>query len=162
MDENLLLLGNDSELRSALSNLVFNAIKHTPAGTHVRITWRDDERGALFSVQDDGPGIGAEHIPRLTERFYRVDRARSRASGGTGLGLAIVKHVLHRHDARLIIASSPGQGATFTCRFSPKSRLRRSALSDAPTPNQDAKQDPAQTQARASPGRALVPHQPTA
>jgi two-component system phosphate regulon sensor histidine kinase PhoR len=162
MDEDLLLLGNDSELRSALSNLVFNAIKHTPAGTHVRITWRDDERGALFSVQDDGPGIGAEHIPRLTERFYRVDRARSRASGGTGLGLAIVKHVLHRHDARLIIASSPGQGATFTCRFSPKSRLRRSALSDAPTPNQDAKQDPAQTQARASPGRALVPHQPTA
>jgi two-component system phosphate regulon sensor histidine kinase PhoR len=133
MDEDLLLLGDDNELRSALSNLVFNAIKHTPAGTRVRISWRDDERGPLFSVKDNGPGIGAEHIPRLTERFYRVDRARSRASGGTGLGLAIVKHSLNRHDARLIVASTPGQGATFTCRFSPQSRLRRQNVLAAPT-----------------------------
>jgi two-component system phosphate regulon sensor histidine kinase PhoR len=137
-DRDLLLLGNDSELRSALSNLVFNAVKHTPDGTHVRITWRDDDRGPLFSVQDDGPGIAAEHIPRLTERFYRVDRARSRASGGTGLGLAIVKHVLNRHDARLIVASTPGQGTTFTCRFSPKSRLRRRAGPESSTAEVEA------------------------
>jgi two-component system phosphate regulon sensor histidine kinase PhoR len=120
-----LVIGNENELRSALSNLVFNAVKHTPPGSRVQILWQDSEHGPVFSVQDDGPGIAAEHIPRLTERFYRIDKARSRASGGTGLGLAIVKHVLNRHDASLGIASEPGGGTTFTCRFPAASRLRR-------------------------------------
>jgi two-component system phosphate regulon sensor histidine kinase PhoR len=124
-DPDLLVIGNETELRSALSNLVFNAVKHTPAGSHIRVTWHDSEQGPVFSVHDDGPGIAAEHIPRLTERFYRVDKARSRASGGTGLGLAIVKHVLNRHDARLGIASELGAGTTFACRFPAASRLRR-------------------------------------
>jgi two-component system phosphate regulon sensor histidine kinase PhoR len=123
----LFLVGNEAELCSALSNLVFNAIKHTPPGSHIRITWGEDEAGPVFSVQDDGPGIAPEHIPRLTERFYRIDKARSRASGGTGLGLAIVKHVLNRHGARLTIASELGEGATFTCHFPPASALRRPA-----------------------------------
>jgi two-component system, OmpR family, phosphate regulon sensor histidine kinase PhoR len=127
IDPDLLLIGNQNELRSVLSNLIFNAVRHTPPGSHVRVVWRDDERGPIFSVQDDGPGIGVEHIPRLTERFYRVDTARSRASGGTGLGLAIVKHVLSRHDAEISIASEVGAGATFTCCFAPKSRMRRAA-----------------------------------
>lgn len=133
---NLLLLGNQSELHSALSNLVFNAVRHTPPGSLVRVVWRDDERGPIFSVQDDGPGIGVEHIPRLTERFYRVDTARSRASGGTGLGLAIVKHVLSRHNAQISIASELGAGATFTCRFASASRLRRAPLEQEHTGKQ--------------------------
>lgn len=113
----LLLTGNAVELRSAFSNLVFNAVKHTPEGSRIWISWRDDEPGPVFSVRDNGEGVEPAHVPRLTERFYRVDKARSRASGGTGLGLAIVKHVLNRHDARLIIESEMGQGSTFTCRF---------------------------------------------
>ncbi len=125
VDDDLLLLGNQPELRSALSNLVFNAVKHTPAGTKIRVGWRQDEDGPCFSVEDDGPGIAQEHLPRLTERFYRVDRARSRESGGTGLGLAIVKHVLNRHDARLAISSELGQGSLFSCRFSPDRGLER-------------------------------------
>jgi two-component system phosphate regulon sensor histidine kinase PhoR len=124
-DPDLLVLGNENELRSALSNLVFNAVKHTPPGSRVQVVWRDSEPGPVFSVQDNGPGIAPEHIPRLTERFYRIDKARSRASGGTGLGLAIVKHVLSRHDAGLGIASELGDGTTFTCRFPGESRLRR-------------------------------------
>lgn len=126
IDDNLLLIGNQPELRSAFSNLVFNAIKHTPDGTHIRIAWRADGQGACFAVEDDGPGIPAEHLPRLTERFYRVDRARSRESGGTGLGLAIVKHVLNRHDARLTISSEVGRGSLFSCRF-PAERKRSRA-----------------------------------
>jgi len=125
VDEDLLLLGNLPELRSAFSNLVFNAVRHTRAGSRIRVGWRDDGRGPVFSVQDNGPGIAPEHIPRLTERFYRVDEGRSRQSGGTGLGLAIVKHVLNRHDARLITASELGQGSTFTCRFPAASGIRR-------------------------------------
>jgi two-component system, OmpR family, phosphate regulon sensor histidine kinase PhoR len=125
MDEDLLLIGNQSELRSAVSNLVFNAVKHTPPGSHVQVHWHDDGGTPALRVADDGPGIAPEHIPRLTERFYRVDKARSRASGGTGLGLAIVKHVLNRHDAELSIASDLGRGTSFTCRFPPASRLRR-------------------------------------
>ncbi|MEA3277829.1 MAG: phosphate regulon sensor histidine kinase PhoR [Pseudomonadota bacterium] len=125
IDEDLLIVGNPVELRSALSNVVFNAVKHTPAGSRIRVIWREDERGPLFSVQDNGDGIEPEHIPRLTERFYRVDKARSRASGGTGLGLAIVKHVLNRLDARLIVASEVGEGSTFTCRFPDTSALYR-------------------------------------
>ncbi|WP_089725946.1 phosphate regulon sensor histidine kinase PhoR [Candidatus Thiosymbion oneisti] len=122
----LLLQGNRLELRSALSNLVFNAIQHTPSESRIWITWREDEDGPLFAVKDNGEGIAREHVPRLTERFYRVDKARSRTSGGTGLGLAIVKHVLNRHDARLTIESEPGQGSTFTCRFPASTGLERS------------------------------------
>jgi two-component system phosphate regulon sensor histidine kinase PhoR len=125
LDRDLMLIGNQSELRSAVSNLVFNAVKHTPAGSHVHVSWEDDSAGPVFRVADDGPGIDPEHIPRVTERFYRVDKARSRESGGTGLGLAIVKHVLNHHGAVLSIASEPGSGSTFTCRFPPESRLRR-------------------------------------
>ena len=125
VDEDLLLLGSPPELRSALSNLVFNAVKHTPDGTQIRIGWHRHDDGAEFSVADDGPGIPSEHLPRLTERFYRVDRARSRESGGTGLGLAIVKHVLNRHDGRLRIASELGRGSRFICRFPAKRALVR-------------------------------------
>ena len=117
IDDALLLLGNQPELRSAFSNLIFNAIKHTPEGTRIRIGWARTEEGPCFWVEDNGPGIPSEHLPRLTERFYRVDRARSRESGGTGLGLAIVKHVLNRHEAQLAIASEPGRGSAFSCVF---------------------------------------------
>jgi two-component system phosphate regulon sensor histidine kinase PhoR len=117
IEPELRLLGKDSELRSAFSNLVFNAVKHTPPDTRIEVSWTRTLTGPVFSVRDDGPGIAPEHLPRLTERFYRVDKARSRESGGTGLGLAIVKHALSRHDARLAISSEPGAGATFTCYF---------------------------------------------
>lgn len=128
IDSDLMLLGKDSELRSAFSNLLFNAVKHTPPGSHIQLVWASTASGPIFLVEDDGPGIEPEHIPRLTERFYRVDKARSRASGGTGLGLAIVKHVLSRHDARLAVASEPGQGSTFTCHFPPGIALTASQL----------------------------------
>ncbi len=122
------LLGNYAELRSAFSNLVSNAIRYTPNGGSVRLRWWRDESGrARFSVADDGLGIPREHIPRLTERFFRVDQARSRAMGGTGLGLAIVKHVLMRHDARLEIDSELGRGSTFTCVFPAERVLDRRA-----------------------------------
>lgn len=125
VDVDLMLIGNQSDLRSAVSNLVFNAVKHTPAGSHVHISWHNEVDAPVLRVSDDGPGIDPEHIPRVTERFYRVDKARSRASGGTGLGLAIVKHVLSRHDAELSIASEPGRGSCFACRFPAASRLWR-------------------------------------
>ena len=125
VDETLLLLGSPPELRSAFSNLVFNAVKHTPDGTHIQVVWQRGIDGVEFSVSDDGPGIPPEHLPRLTERFYRVDRARSRESGGTGLGLAIVKHVLNRHDGRLRITSELGRGSRFVCRFPGKRALIR-------------------------------------
>jgi len=125
IDQGLLIAGNQAELRSAFSNLIYNAVTHTPAGSRIRVLWEEGEPGPLFSVQDNGEGIAPEHIPRLTERFYRVDKARSRESGGTGLGLAIVKHVLNRHDGRLLIASEVGQGATFTCQFPSARGLRR-------------------------------------
>ena len=121
------VVGSRDELASAFSNLVSNAVRYTPAGGRIRLGWRvePDGRGA-FSVTDTGIGIAAEHVPRLTERFYRVDRSRSRASGGTGLGLAIVKHVLLRHQADLEIASEPGKGSTFTVRL-PAQRVRPDA-----------------------------------
>jgi two-component system phosphate regulon sensor histidine kinase PhoR len=111
------LVGNESELQSAFSNLVLNAIIHTPPETSIRVRWHRDDDHALFSVADNGPGIPQEHIPRLTERFYRVDKGRSRQSGGTGLGLAIVKHVLTRHDGELVIVSKAGSGSQFSCVF---------------------------------------------
>ncbi|RZU47779.1 PAS/PAC sensor signal transduction histidine kinase [Fluviicoccus keumensis] len=111
------LVGTEADLRSAFSNLVTNAIKYTPPRGEVVIRWYEDERNLYFSVKDSGIGIEARHIPRLTERFYRVDAARSSATGGTGLGLAIVKHVLLQHGATLNIDSAPGKGSTFSCVF---------------------------------------------
>ncbi|MBA1275004.1 phosphate regulon sensor histidine kinase PhoR [Stutzerimonas azotifigens] len=116
-DAELQLKGSENELRSAFSNLVFNAVKYTPAGGEIHIHWWCNEQGAHLSVQDNGPGIEAKHLPRLTERFYRVDSSRASSTGGTGLGLAIVKHVLLRHQGRLDINSTPGKGSTFTCHF---------------------------------------------
>jgi two-component system, OmpR family, phosphate regulon sensor histidine kinase PhoR len=120
------VMGSESELYSAFSNLVSNAIRYTPAKGKVRLLWHDDEDGARFCVEDTGVGIAPEHIPRLTERFYRVDRGRSRETGGTGLGLAIVKHALARHHAILDIESRPGAGSRFTARFPPQRLLPRS------------------------------------
>lgn len=117
------LYGNSNEFDSAISNLVFNAVRYTPAGGSIHIRWRNSQDGPCFSVADNGIGIAPEHIPRLTERFYRVDVGRSRSSGGTGLGLAIVKHVMLRHGGQLKIESKPGEGSTFTCCF-PSARAR--------------------------------------
>jgi two-component system phosphate regulon sensor histidine kinase PhoR len=111
------LRGSEQELVSAFTNLVSNAIRYTPTGGTVSLRWQDDGQGGVFSVQDTGIGIDAQHLPRLTERFYRVDRGRSRDVGGTGLGLAIVKHALSRHQAQLDIKSTPGVGSCFTARF---------------------------------------------
>ncbi len=111
------LLGSESEIASAFGNLAGNAIRYTPSGGEVRLLWRASQKGAEFAVEDTGVGIEAEHIPRLTERFYRVDRGRSRETGGTGLGLAIVKHALARHRATLEIESTPGKGSRFTAKF---------------------------------------------
>jgi two-component system phosphate regulon sensor histidine kinase PhoR len=112
------LVGSEKEIASALGNLVSNAIRYTPEGGSIKLQWHANSDGAAFDVEDTGIGIAAEHIPRLTERFYRVDRGRSRETGGTGLGLAIVKHALSRHGATLEIASRPGEGSRFTARFS--------------------------------------------
>ncbi len=122
------LMGSEKEISSALGNLVSNAIRYTPAGGKVRLAWRSGDEGPQFEVEDSGIGIDAEHIPRLTERFYRVDRGRSRETGGTGLGLAIVKHALGRHGASLQVWSKPGEGSRFTARFA-GSRVRPSAVS---------------------------------
>jgi two-component system, OmpR family, phosphate regulon sensor histidine kinase PhoR len=111
------LLGSEKEISSAFGNLVSNAVRYTPEGGKVRLAWQATADGADFDVEDTGIGISPEHIPRLTERFYRVDRGRSRETGGTGLGLAIVKHALSRHGATLDVASRPGEGSRFTARF---------------------------------------------
>lgn len=121
------LKGSEAELRSAFSNLVFNAVKYTQDEGQIRIRWWADEQGAHLSVQDSGIGIDAKHLPRLTERFYRVDSSRASNTGGTGLGLAIVKHVLLRHRGRLEISSVPGHGSTFTCHFAPAQIAQRLA-----------------------------------
>ncbi|MBV0933232.1 phosphate regulon sensor histidine kinase PhoR [Marinobacterium weihaiense] len=119
LDSEYDLLGQENELRSAFSNLVFNAVRYTPDNGTITLRWQVDSQGGHFSVSDDGIGIEPMHLPRLTERFYRIDESRSSASGGTGLGLAIVKHVLMRHGAHLSIDSTPGEGSTFTCHFTP-------------------------------------------
>lgn len=117
------ILGEEREILSAFGNLVSNAIRYTPDGGSITASWSVNATGeGEFSVTDTGPGIASEHLSRLTERFYRVDRSRSRDTGGTGLGLAIVKHIASRHQAQLLIESAPGQGSTFTIRF-PKERL---------------------------------------
>ncbi|MCS3432368.1 phosphate regulon sensor histidine kinase PhoR [Klebsiella sp. BIGb0407] len=114
VEPNLKVHGNEEQLRSAISNLVYNAVNHTPAGTHITVGWHRLPQGVIFSVKDNGAGISAEHLPRLTERFYRVDKARSRQTGGSGLGLAIVKHALSHHDTKLDIESTVGKGTTFS------------------------------------------------
>lgn len=116
------LLGSEEELRSAFGNLVSNAIRYTPDKGEIGINWEKHDGQGVFFVQDSGIGIEAQHIPRLTERFYRIDSSRSRETGGTGLGLAIVKHVLNRHQARLGIISHVGRGSRFTIWF-PAKRL---------------------------------------
>jgi two-component system, OmpR family, phosphate regulon sensor histidine kinase PhoR len=122
------VLGSRDELASAFGNLVSNAIRYTPTGGTITLCWRVDDNGTgVFAVSDSGIGIAPEHIPRLTERFYRVDRSRSRATGGTGLGLAIVKHVLLRHQATLEITSEFGAGSTFAVRL-PTRRVHRTPL----------------------------------
>jgi len=113
--------GSTEELRSAFGNLVSNAVRYTPEQGSISLAWQRGEAGPQFVVRDTGIGISAEHINRLTERFYRVDKGRSRETKGTGLGLAIVKHVLLRHDAALVIESEPGKGSTFTVKFPQKS-----------------------------------------
>ena len=111
------LLGNRDELHSAFGNLLSNAIRYTPEGGAILLCWFERGGQPVFSVQDSGIGIAAQHIPRLTERFYRVDRSRSRETGGTGLGLAIVKHIAMRHQAKLEVASEEGKGSTFALVF---------------------------------------------
>ena len=131
------LRGSSRDLHSAFSNLLSNAVRHSPGGGEIRLLFaRDGNGGARLSVRDTGPGIPAEHLPRLTERFYRVSTSRSRDSGGTGLGLAIVKHVLGLHDARLEIASTLGAGSTFSCHFAATRTLAREATAqpDQATP----------------------------
>ena len=120
--EDISLIGDADEIRSAAMNLVSNAVRYTPDGGTIAVSWKRSGMGAALSVKDTGIGIEAKHIPRLTERFYRVDKGRSRDTGGTGLGLAIVKHVLRRNGGELRIESTPGKGSTFTMVF-PESRI---------------------------------------
>jgi two-component system, OmpR family, phosphate regulon sensor histidine kinase PhoR len=117
LDSEAWLKGIESEIHSILSNLLSNAVKYTPAEGEIELRWWTDVSGAHVSVRDTGMGIAAEHIPRLTERFYRIDSGRSRDLGGSGLGLAIVKHALQRHDATMTVDSIEGRGSTFTCHF---------------------------------------------
>jgi len=123
------LLGNPGEIRSAINNLVFNAVNYSPANSEIKITWQKISQGAVLSITDQGEGIEQHHIPRLTERFYRVDTGRSSEHGGTGLGLAIVKHALHHHDARLDISSQINKGSVFSCVF-PSARITDLSTSD--------------------------------
>jgi two-component system phosphate regulon sensor histidine kinase PhoR len=124
VEPGLLLYGRETEAESIFSNLIANAVQYTAAGGAIQVRWETAGDGARFSVTDSGIGIAPEDIPRLTERFYRVDEGRSRASGGTGLGLSIVKHALERHEGRLEIQSRPGAGSTFACTFPPHRVIR--------------------------------------
>lgn len=127
-EEGIDLVGSEKELASAFGNLVSNAIRYTPEGGAVRLRWQRTADGAAFEVEDTGIGIAPEHLPRLTERFYRVDRGRSRETGGTGLGLAIVKHALSRHGGQLEVRSDPGRGSNFIARFAgPRVRVASGA-----------------------------------
>jgi two-component system, OmpR family, phosphate regulon sensor histidine kinase PhoR len=124
------LYGSAHEVESAFTNLLVNALKYTPAEGTVKMRWWTDAEGAYFSVIDSGIGIPAEHIPRLTERFYRVDAGRSREQGGSGLGLAIVKHALQRHGGWLDVQSVEGKGSNFTCHF-PQQRIWKLQMREA-------------------------------
>jgi len=126
VDQTLWLHGDESELRSAFANLIFNAIKYTLQPGRITIRWWLASDGPRFGVSDTGIGIAARHLPRITERFYRVDVGRSRNTGGTGLGLAIVKHVLSRYGSNLEVVSEPGVGSDFQCRFPPALALHQS------------------------------------
>lgn len=127
------LYGDRRELHSAFSNLISNAIRYTPEGGKITVSWSlSPSRHCVFSVTDTGPGIDAVHLPRLTERFYRVDGSRSRDTGGTGLGLAIVKHIATRHNAQLFITSTLGKGSTFKIRFAPERLLERATSLTSP------------------------------
>ena len=117
VDPELKIYGDEDQLRSAMTNLVNNAIKYTPAGRKITVDWRRDGSQARFAVTDEGEGIALEHLGRLTDRFYRVNKARSRQTGGSGLGLAIVKHALSHHDSMLNVDSTPGKGSTFSFRI---------------------------------------------
>ena len=116
-DAQLWMMGCEKELRSAFSNLVFNAVRYTPAEGRIDLRWFADESGLHLVVEDNGEGIAPQHLPRLTERFYRINRDRSRSSGGTGLGLSIVKHVVNHHGGQLRMTSELGVGSVFTCDF---------------------------------------------
>ena len=122
-DLELRILGYEQELRSAFSNLVFNAVRYTPDNGHIIIRWYRDERGIHMEVEDNGEGIAPQHLQRITERFYRINRDRSRDSGGTGLGLAIVKHVMKNHGGKLNISSLVGIGSIFACDFPPELQI---------------------------------------
>ncbi|XOZ32506.1 phosphate regulon sensor histidine kinase PhoR [Halomonadaceae bacterium KBTZ08] len=122
ISDNRSIHGDAEQLRSAFSNIIFNAVKYTPGGGHIYVDYSTNDETITLSVTDDGPGIDPEHIPRLTERFYRADPSRSKETGGTGLGLAIVKHILYNHDGYLTIDSTPGRGSTFRCHL-PASRI---------------------------------------
>src|SRR5690606_30494990 len=125
VDADLLLTGAETSLHSVLVNLITNAVRYTPTNGVIRVSWQARDDGARFSVTDTGIGIAAHDLPRLTERFYRVDVGRSRDSGGTGLGLSIVKHALQSFDAQLDIQSELGVGSSFSCDFPVHRVLRR-------------------------------------
>ena len=127
------LMGDAGLVHSAFWNLLDNAAKYTPTEAPIVLRWWVDEVGCHFSVTDSGPGIAAEHLPRLTERFYRVDPGRARATGGSGLGLAIVRHVMQRHGGELQIESIEGRGSTFTCHFPPLRRIHQTVAIDGHT-----------------------------
>ena len=134
------LMGDQGLIHSAFWNLVDNAAKYTPSGGTITLRWWTDDDGGHFSVIDTGPGIAAEHLPRLTERFYRVDPGRARDKGGSGLGLAIVRHVLQKHGGELKIESVEGRGSTFSCHFAPL-RLVRESVAKATDSRYSAAQD---------------------
>jgi two-component system phosphate regulon sensor histidine kinase PhoR len=127
------LQGSNKELHSAFSNLVTNAVRYTPAGGRVEVEFAREADGVVLSVRDTGYGIPANHLPRLTERFYRVSSSRSRESGGTGLGLSIVKHILGLHHARLDIQSEVGKGSTFSCHFDADQVRARTEVASLPS-----------------------------
>ena len=129
VDDNLYIRGNAKQIDSAFLNLIVNAINYTPQSGQIAVRWFEDQEGAHFEVKDNGVGISPHHLPRLTERFYRVDVARSRESGGSGLGLAIVKHIMSRHNGKLLIQSTVGKGSTFKCIFPAETAIRN--LDDA-------------------------------
>lgn len=131
VDPDLQVYGVETELRSAFSNLIFNAINYTPDGGEITISWQQEEQQAVFKVTDNGDGIAPEHLNRLTERFYRVDKARSRKTGGSGLGLSIVKHVLSHHNSKLEITSEVGAGSCFSFTFNRDMTLRKAKASNA-------------------------------
>jgi two-component system phosphate regulon sensor histidine kinase PhoR len=139
MPERTQVAGSESELLSALTNLVSNAVRYTPEGGSVQVGWRIlPDRSGEFVVRDTGIGIGREHLPRLTERFYRVDGSRSRETGGTGLGLSIVKHVVQRHGGQLLVESEPGAGSEFRIVLPPARVRQPDAAGDAPADTEAA------------------------